>query len=91
MVTLRRPRSILFWLRWLVIVSILPAWVATAFAIWRSYDRERVALQNGTVETARALMQTVDSKLAAATAVMQVLATSPVTQVQKPPMPPPSG
>jgi signal transduction histidine kinase/CheY-like chemotaxis protein len=77
MQTLRRPRTILFWLRWLVIIAALPAWAVTVLTIAGSYERERAALENGTTETARALMQAVERDLATATAVLQGLAVSP--------------
>src|SRR5580765_7586521 len=73
----KRPRTILFWLRWLVIIAIVPAWAATALTITLSYQRARVMVESDTVDDARALMHVVDRDLTSATAAMQVLATSP--------------
>ncbi len=67
----------LYWLRWLVIVGVLPAWVVTALTINASYQRERVTLERSTVATAHALSEAVDHDLESATAAMQVLAMSP--------------
>ena len=74
---LRRPRNILFWLRSLVAVVVLPAWLVTAGIIGISYERERATVQRDAIGTARALMQAVDSDIASATSALQVLATSP--------------
>jgi len=74
---LRRPRNILFWLRSLVAVVVLPPWLVTAGIIGLSYERERATVQRDAIETARALMQAVDSDLASATSALRVLATSP--------------
>jgi signal transduction histidine kinase/CheY-like chemotaxis protein len=73
----RRPRSILFWLGWLVILGVLPAWVATGLTIAGSYHRERAALVKGTSGTARVLVRVVERDLASATAALQGLAVSP--------------
>ena len=74
--TFKHPRPVLFWLRWLVILGVLPAWVATAVTITASYERERASLERSTIQTSHAVMDAVDSNLASATAALQVLATS---------------
>lgn len=74
---LKRPRTILFWLRWLVIVGVLPAWAVTGMTIIGSYQRERATLESSTTGTARALMGEVERDLASAIASLQVLAMSP--------------
>jgi signal transduction histidine kinase/CheY-like chemotaxis protein len=74
---LKRPQTIRFWLRWLVLIGVLPAWVATGLIIARSYQHERATLESGTTDTARALVAVVEQDLATATAALQVLATSP--------------
>ena len=73
-----RPKSIQFWLSWLVIACILPATVGAAFFLVRSYDQERSNLETARIGVARALMQVVDGELAGATSVLQVLALSPL-------------
>ena len=70
------PRSILFWLRMLVLVSVLPAWALTTWMIVRACERERSEREQNTVETARALTQAVDRDLANSVVGLQVLATS---------------
>ena len=77
MQALGRPRSIQFWLRWLVAIVILPGWVATATMIGLSYERERTTLQSRAIGTARALLQAVEHDLAGAESGLKVLALSP--------------
>jgi len=74
---MHKRRSTQFWLRWLVIVCIVPAWAATAFFIVMSYERGRDIKKVDTIATARALMQTVDGELARTTSALQILATAP--------------
>jgi PAS domain S-box-containing protein len=69
--------SIQFWLRWLVLVCLLPAWAITTWLIVISGLRERDAREHSTIDTARALMQTVDRELASSVVGLQALATSP--------------
>ncbi|HUA53459.1 MAG TPA: PAS domain S-box protein [Candidatus Sulfotelmatobacter sp.] len=71
-----KGRSIGFWLRWLVVACIVPAWGAAAFLIADSYQRQRMAIDAGTVATARALLQAVDDELLSVQAALQALATS---------------
>ena len=73
----RRPLSPLSWLRWLVIISVVPAWAVTAWIIASSYEHQRDALVNSTTGTARALMRAVERDLAGAQATLEVLAISP--------------
>jgi signal transduction histidine kinase/ActR/RegA family two-component response regulator len=66
-----------FWLGWLVIACVLPAWMATALTIARSYQREKATLQAGTLATTRALAQAVDNELHSLQTAGEALATSP--------------
>jgi hypothetical protein len=75
--TFKHPRPVLFWLRWLVLLGVLPAWVATAVTITAAYERERASLERSTIQTSHFVMDAIDSNLASATAALQVLATSP--------------
>lgn len=61
----------------LVAASVVPAAIAATLGIGYSYDRERAIIEQRTLETARALAQTVDRELASAKAALTVLATSP--------------
>jgi signal transduction histidine kinase/AmiR/NasT family two-component response regulator len=72
-----RPRTLLFWLRWLVIACIVPAAVMAAFLIYESYQRERANAERDMIATARALMQTVDSEINGIHSILQVFAASP--------------
>lgn len=74
---MKRPLSPLSWLRWLVFISVIPAWVIAAWIIAASYNHERATLVNSTTGTARALMRAVERDLAGAQATLEVLATSP--------------
>jgi hypothetical protein len=73
-----RPRSIQFWLTWLVVACILPSAVGVAFLVIRSYEQERSNLETARIGVARALMQVIDGELAGAASVLQVLALSPL-------------
>ena len=66
--------SPLSWLRWLVIVSVVPAWAVTAWVIASSYVHERDTLIASTTGTARALMRAVERELAGAQATLDVAA-----------------
>ncbi|MDB5405378.1 MAG: response regulator [Rhodospirillales bacterium] len=71
------PRSIQFWLRWLVLACTLPAALVAGFLILESYQRERASTERDVIATARALMQAVDADLLGIQSVVQVLALSP--------------
>jgi signal transduction histidine kinase/CheY-like chemotaxis protein len=73
-----RPRSIQYWLTWLVIACILPAAVGATILLVRSYQQGRANLELARIGVARALMQVVDGELAGAASVLQVLARSPL-------------
>jgi signal transduction histidine kinase/CheY-like chemotaxis protein len=72
----RRRRTLQFWLRWLVVACIVPAALAAAFLIHRSYQRERTAIEHQMVDTARAMMQAVDADLKGIQSTLHVLAVS---------------
>lgn len=74
--TRTRPRTLQFWLRWLVIACIVPAALMAGFLILESYRRERASAERDMVATARALMQTVDADINGVHSVLQVLAAS---------------
>jgi signal transduction histidine kinase len=76
----RRPRSIRFWLGWLVIACLLPALLAGGFLVVESYQRERATIEREVVATTRALMQAIDADFSAVQAGVQVLALSPHLQ-----------
>lgn len=71
-----RPRSLQFWLRWLVIACTLPAALTAGLLIRQSYQRERAAVERDMVGTARALMQAIDADLNGVQATLLVLAAS---------------
>src|SRR5687768_4541105 len=71
-----RPRTLQFWLRWLVIACIVPAAVTAGFLILESYQRERANAERDMIATARALMQTVDAEINGIHSILQVLASS---------------
>lgn len=71
-----RPRTLQFWLRWLVIACIVPAALMAGFLILESYRRERASAERDMVATARALMQAVDADINGVHSVLQVLAAS---------------
>lgn len=73
-----RPKSIQFWLRWLVVACILPAAIGATVLLVRSYQQDRLNLESARIGVARALMQVVDGELAGAASVLQVLAMSPL-------------
>jgi heme A synthase len=50
----RRPKSIQFWLTWLVIVCILPAAVGAAVLMLRSYEQVRRLRFSGQSDKLRA-------------------------------------
>jgi signal transduction histidine kinase/CheY-like chemotaxis protein len=72
----KRPRTLQFWLRCLVIACILPAVLTAGFLILESYHRERASAERDMVATARALMQAVDADLNGVQSTLQVLAAS---------------
>lgn len=73
----KQKASPIAWLRWLVIISIIPPWIVVGITIAGSYQRERSMLANGTIATARALLQAVERDLASAESALSALATSP--------------
>ena len=73
-----KRRPIRFWLRWLVIVCVVPAWAVVALVMALSYGRESGTLRQSTAVMARALMQTVDAEVATLQGALQALATSPL-------------
>jgi signal transduction histidine kinase len=60
----------------LVLVAIVPASLAATLLIVHSYERQRASIEQRTLETARALAQTVDRELLRGQAALQVLSTS---------------
>ena len=71
-----RPRTLQFWLRWLVIACIVPAAATAGILILLSYQRERASTERDMVATARALMQAVDADLNGVQSTLHVLAAS---------------
>ena len=61
---------------WLVLACMLPGIVGATLILYVSYRSERDQLQRDTIQTARALMQTVDAELSRASAAAQALATA---------------
>ncbi|HTP95481.1 MAG TPA: ATP-binding protein [Burkholderiales bacterium] len=61
----------------LVAASVLPAALAGVLLVGYSYHQQRANIEQGTIATARALVQNVDRELASAEAALQALATSP--------------
>lgn len=76
-ITLKKPFTIQQWFILLVIACILPATIATAFFIHRSFQREYANVGRTTIDTARALMQAVDRELSSSEGTLLALATSP--------------
>lgn len=77
---LRRPRTLRQWSALLMAVCLLPATVATLLLAYQSYQRERVQLEQATLQTARALVLAVDRELAGMEAALRVLSTSVLLQ-----------
>lgn len=61
----------------LVIASVLPTALAAVLLITYLYERHRESIAQGTLNTARALVQAVDQDLASGRSALQALATSP--------------
>lgn len=72
----RRRPSLRRYLAILVLASLLPGVLGAGLMFLREYNAGRAALQTGTIATARALMQAVDSQLLRAQAASQALAGS---------------
>lgn len=72
-----KPKSLRFWLCWLILAYVVPASLIAGFFLVDSYRRERATIGRDMVTTARVLMQAVDSELLGAQEALQVLATSP--------------
>lgn len=60
-----------------MVACVLPAWLTAAALISASYFRDRAALAESNVITARALSQVIDRELVRTEASLQALATSP--------------
>ena len=69
--------SIQFWLCWLVLACVLPAWAITTWMIVSSSLRERGVHEQATIDTARGLVQAVDHELAGSIIGLRALASSP--------------
>ncbi len=63
-------------LLWLVFACFFPAAIGASFVFYREYQNGRAQLEKNTIQTARAMVQTVDAELAKAQLLAQVLATS---------------
>ena len=61
----------------LVVASVVPAALAAGLLVVYSYQRQRASIEQSTLETARALAQTVDRQLASGRTALYALATSP--------------
>jgi PAS domain S-box-containing protein len=59
-----------------MLACLLPAMLGAAAVLYRSYLNERAQLERDTIQTARALMQTVDAELTKSKLAAQTLATS---------------
>ena len=60
----------------LVFACLLPAMIGTGLLLYREYQNGQTQLQTQTLQTARALVQTVDARLAQARVLGQALATA---------------
>jgi len=65
------------WFVLLVVSCIVPAAMATALLVYHLSQLERAYIERTTIDTARAMMQTVDRELFSAQSALQALATSP--------------
>ena len=72
----RRPWSVRTLLVWLVLACFLPGLAGTVFLLLQEYQEGRAQLQRNTLQTTRALVQTVDAQLHLAQNAAQALATS---------------
>ena len=63
-------------LLWLVLASFFPAVIGASVLFYREYQDGRSQLQKNTLQTARAMVQTVDAELAKVQVLAQALATS---------------
>lgn len=61
----------------LVLAALLPAALAAGVLIVYSYQRQRASFEHNTLDTARAMTQAVDLRLASSRMALQALATSP--------------
>jgi len=69
----RRPLRA--YLLWLVLVTLLPGVVGASLLFVHQYQKSRAQFERNTMQTVRALVHTVDSKLLQAQAVAQTLST----------------
>ena len=68
---------LIWWLRLLVVVAVLPAWGVTALLMASSFDRDLKDLKASTIERAQSVMTSVDRELTGAISSLQALAVSP--------------
>lgn len=73
---LHRAPTVKQWLAMLLAAFIVPATIAVILLFVYSYHHERAAIERGTQDVSRALMQAIDRELASAQGAMQALATS---------------
>ncbi|MGA2991061.1 MAG: PAS domain S-box protein, partial [Candidatus Korobacteraceae bacterium] len=73
----RRRASIRLWLASLVVVCVLPVWLAAGFLVYYNYQSRRALTEQRMLETARALSLVIDRELANIQAGLSVLATAP--------------
>jgi signal transduction histidine kinase len=64
----------------MVLGCVLPSLAMAVFFIVQFYQHQRADLKQGTIDTARALMQAVDRELTGAQSALSILATSPSLQ-----------
>lgn len=72
----KRLWSVRTLLLWLVLACFLPGLAGTVFLLLQEYQEGRAQLQRNTLQTTRALVQTVDAQLRLAQNAAQALATS---------------
>ncbi|RZA13623.1 MAG: diguanylate cyclase, partial [Proteobacteria bacterium] len=69
----RRPLRA--YLLWLVLVTLLPGVVGASLLFVHQYQKSRAQFERNTMQTVRALVHTVDSKLLQAQVIAQTLST----------------
>ncbi|WP_229452098.1 hybrid sensor histidine kinase/response regulator [Massilia niastensis] len=70
---IRRPLRA--YLLWLILATLLPGVVGASLLFVHQYQKSRAQFERNTMQTVRALVQTVDSKLLQAQAIAQTLST----------------
>lgn len=75
-------RSVRTLLLWLVLASLLPGVIGAVILFVHQYQDGRVQLQKTTIQTARALVETVDGQLLKVKLLAQALSTSPSLETQ---------